>query len=247
MPKNRKIAIIAVILALITAIFIQLLPKERQITDLERISLNKYSDNVMSYMEEIDITAKSDEEKLKEDGKLDNISLDRYIAYALEYSYGEDNKTSLSVKEIKKIIKKIFDIDLNTEKLNTIGITPLLLDKHVDHDIVSKVYSIRKDGFNSRDIAAIPVAKYIQKSIKADKNDYIITYDKYYIKNPHDAVGHASGNTSNVSEYLEGKGHVSAIKNIINESNADSIGSVEKETTIRVTVKDDKLIITSIH
>ena len=241
----RIVLVLAIIIIAIISIIKINEPKPRELNSLERIAIAPFIEDVTSHLEEIDFVA--DGEDSTKETPLSEISLDRYIAYALEYSYDKDETTELSVKEIKKLIAKLFDVSLDTEKLNEVGITPLLLDKHVDHEPVGKKYSIRKTGFTKQEIAGTSLAKYIQTDIHAEQDDYVVTFDKYTIKNPHDAITHSeNGDYSGVNDYLEGKGHSSAIKKLVTAENAASVGPVEKQTTIHIIVKDDKLIVKSI-
>ena len=242
MTNKRKLIIAAIALVAITAIvlLICLIPKERELTELERVTLKDQSSTIMRYMEEIDVTTDG-AEALPE--KLSDIGYDRYIAYALEYSHGEEGKDNLSAEDIKKIIESKFDVELDIEKIKTTGLTPILLNKNVNHDISQGSYSIQKDGFSKRDIAAIPIDVYLEKETKVDGKNYAISYEKYTIKNPYDAVPYAADDASGINDYLNGKGKVTAIKQILNADNADKIATHKKSTTVKFSMKNDKILV----
>ncbi len=236
--SNYKLIIAGVIIvALLIALIINLIPKERAITTLEEKGIKDFSAKVMPYMDEIDLTNEGPGAD-----KLSDISTDRYIAYALEYSYNNNDKSELSATEIKDLIASIFDVELNEEKINSVGISPLLLDKHVGHEPVNMVYSIDKTNYTKRDIAAIPVSNYVLTSIKADKDDYVVTYDKFSVKNPYDALNNAKEDIPGINAYLNGNGKVAPVKAAIDGSFANK----DKETVVKMKTKDSKLTITSI-
>ncbi len=161
--KPRFIAGLILIAILFSAIATIFIPKQNEfpVSELERIALKEYSAKYANYLEEIDRTGDADKDN-QNNPIINNFPLDRYIAYALEYSYNENDKSELTVKEIKKFLESVFDAEFKEEEINNVGISPLLLDKNVNHDPVSKVYSIQKTT-DKRQIAAIPITKYIRK------------------------------------------------------------------------------------
>ena len=238
------VLLIAIIAGAIATIFI---PKQTEspLSELERISLEERSAKVVNYLEEIDKLDEFDKDN-EQNPLVGEYPLDRYITYALEYSYNENDKSELSVKEIKKILSNTFDFEFNEEAINNVGVTPLLLDKNVNHDPSTKTYSIKKD-FDKRQIAAIPVSKYIVKDSYAnkDKSVYTIIYDKYAVKSPYDILPHIDG--SDTKDYLEGKGKIAAFKDAITAENAKEITNPEKETTVEYVLKEGKLLIKAIR
>lgn len=245
---ERKNIIIAVLLVAVAALGINAyMPKQRQITELEQAAVDSFSSDIMNYMEEIDITAKDEEEKLKQDVSLSDISLDRYIAFALQYSVDKNDKYELTTKEIKNLVKKIFDVELDTDKINKVGVSPLLLDKHIDHEPVGQIYSLRKEIKSKQKIANTPIAKYIQRNTELSGDDYVVTFDKYVAKNPYDVLPHSNQSNIKTKAYLDGEGKINDFKKLINADNADKVGAKEKQTIIKLTVKNGKLIIKSVY
>lgn len=245
---ERKNIIIAVLLVAVAALGINAyMPKQRQITELEQAAVDSFSSDIMNYMEEIDITTKDEEEKLKQDVSLSDISLDRYIAFALQYSVDKNDKYELTTKEIKNLVKKIFDVELDTDKINKVGVSPLLLDKHIDHEPVGQIYSLRKEVKSKQEIANTPIAKYIQRNTELSGDDYVVTFDKYVAKNPYDVLPHSNQSNIKTKAYLDGEGKINDFKKLINADNADKVGVKEKQTIIKLTVKNGKLIIKSVY
>ena len=243
-PRNIiSLALVAIIIVA-GAIIFSSKQTEFPLSELERISLEERSAKTANYLEEIDNSEESSKDAAH-NPIVNNFPLDRYIAFALEYNYNENDKTELTVKEIKKFLESVFDGEFNEKDINSVGISPLLLDKNVSHDPVGKTYSIKKD-LNKRQIADIPISKYIIKNsfTNKDKSVYTIVYDKYTAKSPYDILPHIDG--ANTKDYLEGKGKVTSFKNAINSDNAKSITNPEKETVVEYVLKDGKLLIKSI-
>ena len=235
-PK-LAIACVLVLAAAITAIIvIKNQPTEFPVSNLERITLEERTATTVNYLEEID----------RKDESANEQSLDRYIAYALEYSYNENDKASLTATEIKDFLETVFDKEFKADEINGVGISPLLLDKNVHHDPVSQIYTLNPHT-DKRIIADIPVTKYIATKIYTNKEKtvYTITYDKYTAKSPYDVLPHLGGGTG-VKDYLDGKGKIKSIKDAITDDGAKEITTPEKQTIIEFVLKDKKLLIKSI-
>lgn len=238
-PRLAIIVAVLLIAAIAGIIIVKSQPTEFPLSSLESLALTERTETAINYLEEID----------KGSETFDNLSdypLDRFVAFALEYNYNENDKTEISAKQIKKLVESIFDITLKTEDINNVGISPLLLDKNVTHDPVGKVYTINPPT-DKRIIADIPITKYIENKTftNKDKTAYTIIYDKYTAKSPYDVIPHASG--EGVKDYLEGKGKIKSIKNTITKDNATEIVAPAKQTTITYVVKNGKILIKSIH
>jgi hypothetical protein len=242
----RNIIGLALAAIIIVAGVIIFSPKQTEfpLSELERISLEERSAKAANYLEELDRNEGIDK-NAAHNPIVNDYPLDRYIAFALEYNYNENDKTELTVKEIKKFLESVFDAEFKEEEINNVGISPLLLDKNVNHDPVGKVYSIQKTT-DKRQIAAIPITKYIRKNTYTNKEKtvYTIVYDKYTAKSPYDVLPHID--SANTKDYLEGKGKITTFKNAITAESAKEITQPEKETSVEYIVKDGKLIIKSI-
>ena len=249
MKNTRKIIIAAVLAILAIFIIATVFRKpERQLTVLERNAIKEFSDKAMAHMEEIDFDTSNVDQDNKSNPIINGYPLDRYIAYALEYSYEYKDKSELSVKDVKKTIASIFDVKLDEKQINNVGVSPYLLDKHIDHEPVAQKYSIRKD-FDKRQIADIKITKYILGEMKVNEDStlYTVTYNKYTAKSPYDVLPHSTGSNAGVNDYLNGKGKISSVKALITPENAESITGVEKQTTVEYIIKDDQLRIKSIQ
>ena len=210
---------------------------------LEKDILKEDSTTIMSYMDTIENT-KSD----AEDG------LDQYILYALEYSYNENDKSSLNCEEIKNLIESKFDVELSKDKLNAVGITPLLLDNSVMHNPEEQVYSMDRENITQRQIADIPIIFYNEKSTKKIGGKYIVKYEKVTIKNPYEILNYYSDlnneainneakdkkknkkqeeiktyDTTKIMNYLTAKGKIKDVKAAVNDEIIKKEGKVSKK------------------
>ena len=248
--KKKKLMImlgvLLVVILLTTIILLIELRKSKQISNLEEIKINETSKTTMLFMEEIE-TSKD---------------LDRYISYALEYSYNIDDKDTLTTKEIKDFIEKRFNVTLGEEELNNIGVTPYLLDKSIGHNPEEKTYRIDKSGITQPMIAKIPVVKYEINSMKKKKNKFIVTYDKYVVANPYEILNYYNDSAMNIPEdqkenyqpydtsaiynYLTCKGKITTLKDAITKDNIEKIGKIDKQLEVTYIIKDDNLVIENI-
>ena len=239
--KKKQLLIILGVLLVVVLLVILLIIKTTKLSKFERIKIEDTSKDVMLFYEEID------------NKEIDGT--DGYIAYALEYSYNVNDKKELTTKEIKELIESKFNIELNEDKLNDVGITPYLLKKNISHDPSEKKYSIDKSILTQQDIAEIPVIKYDITKIDKKGKKYVVTYDKYIVKNPYEIMNYYSDlnvqseeeettyNTNDIYNYLTCKGKVTSVKDAINKDNIEKVGKVEKQITITYIIKDDKLLI----
>ena len=242
-PKLAIAIGIVLILAIASIIAIKTIPTEYPLSELESLAMEERTGKIINYLEEIDGNTKSTETNNPD---VNAIPLDQYIAYALEYSYNENDQPELSAKKIKKFLESTFDISFKTEDINSVGISPLLLDKNVNHDPVSQIYTLNPST-DKRIIADIPVTKYFLKEIHTnkDKTIYTATYDKYTAKSPYDILPHLES-MEGVNDYLNGNGKIKSLKDSITKSAAEKLGEPVKETTIEFVLKDKKLLIKSI-
>ena len=240
-PKLAIAIGIVLVLAIASIIIIKSIPTEYPLSELEAIALDEKTQKAINYLEEID----TGDEVNRNGNNILDYPLDRYIAFALEYNYNENNKTDITVKEIEQLLESIFDADFKTEDINNVGISPRLLDKNVTHDPVGQVYTI-KPQTNKRIIADIPVTKYIEnkKYANRDKTIYTTIYDKYTAKSPYDIIPHTNG--EGVKDYLEGKGRIISLKKVVDKEAAEKITQPAKQTTIEYVIKDSKILIKSI-
>ncbi len=234
------------LILIILVLFIMLIGlfNRNKMTDLETSLLSEQNKTTMIYMDSIDVSKKE---------------LDSYILYVLEYSYNENDKNSLKCSEIKTLIKELFDKDVTEEELNAVGVTPLLLDNKVGHNIEEKTFIIDKSDLTQRSIANIPIVVYQQKKAKKRGFNYIVEYNKVTISNPYEILNYYNDlstsepdkepyDTTKIMNYLTAKGKIKDIKRAVNDEIIEKVGKQdEKKTIITYKLVGAKFIIVDIQ
>ena len=172
MKKIITISIISavVLISVITSVIL-LSSKSKNLTDLEESIIKDVSNKTMLYMETV-------EGYTKEDG-------DVYIAYALMYSYNENDKATLTIDEIESIVKEVFNVKLDKEKLTSGVMTPVLSDNFITYDNEKEEYTINVSEKSYTDIATTEIPVYVYESASKKKDKFIVTYKKYVVSNPY--------------------------------------------------------------
>ena len=102
--KDKKVKLITLgvlILILLVLAICFIIRNNHKLTKLEEIKINEISDKYMNYMDDVEDTTSKDN--------------DRYILYALDYSYYELDKNTLTTGELRKLINSIFNIDIKEQ------------------------------------------------------------------------------------------------------------------------------------
>ena len=237
--KNKHLFIVLGVLLIVLLLVILLIIKTTKLSKIEKIKIEDTSSDIMLFYEEIDNKEVND--------------TDGYIAYALEYSYNVNDKSELTTKEIKELIESKFNIKLEEDKINDVGITPYLLKKNISHDPSEKKYSIDKSILTQQDIASIPITKYEITNIKKKGKKYIVTYDKYVVKNPYEIMNYYSDlnvqseeeettyDTSEILNYLTCKGKITSVKKILTKDDLETLAKKEKSIEIKYILVDGNL------
>ena len=91
--KYRKVflGVIAALFLIIAIIII--VSNSSKLSSIEERELRKNSEIVMGYMEEIENVKKTE--------------LSSYVIYAMEYNYNENDKTSLTLSKMKKLLEGV--------------------------------------------------------------------------------------------------------------------------------------------
>ncbi|MBO5475965.1 MAG: hypothetical protein J5982_05675 [Bacilli bacterium] len=238
MNKKSKIILISIlgVLILLVIILLVLLLSSNKIRELEKIKIEEVSKDTLKYLEDYNISEKK---------------YDKYILYALEYSYNENGITELSYEEIIEIVSKRFNVEIKPEILDSMGITELLVENFVTINNEGKYELIRKHMTQSY-IAEIPVVEYKIDKIKRKDKKYIVTYDKYVINNAYDVLNYYSQNkpdydTTKIYNYLTCKGLLKDVKETITDEVLENIGKKEKGIKVTYIIDNDNLLVDKIE
>ena len=109
----------------------------------------------------------------------------KYINFAAEYLYNENNKEEFSLKDVLDVINDTFDINYGDEDLSKIGVSSRMLDKNIVYDNTSSLFKYKQNK-TQIDIANTPIIKYELKKIKKiSKKKFEVTLEKYVVENPY--------------------------------------------------------------
>lgn len=189
-----------------------------------------------------------------EDLLLDSKKVDKYIIFALDYSYDKDSKTSLTIDELYEFLSNKFTKKFNKEDIENIGVTPLMVDRSIIYEPDKKCYTINKINNNAQDIAKTPVKYFkLNKISKSSKKKYKITYTTYTIEDPYKMLNYyIDNNDKNVDitpirNYLMGASKISSFKNSVIPEDVKHYGKKGKKVSVTFVVKDDNIRISNIR
>jgi len=211
---------------------------EKKLTKLEKIKIEETCNKISNYLDEI---------YMYEDDS------GKYINFAAEYLYNENNKEDFSLKEVLDVINDTFDIDYGDEELSKIGISSRMLDKNIVYDNTSNLFKYKQNK-TQIDIANTEIVKYELKKIKKiNKKKFEVTLEKYVVENPYEILNYYNDynmnqsdsskriNTDDIVKYLKGKENVKVIKDLINKDNIEIFGKIDGSIKITFVIEDNKL------
>ncbi len=240
MDKKKRYIVVGAFFIIVLLIVLSSCSKP---TTLEEKSIKDVSKRVMPYMDRIENSKES--------------KLNKYVYYALEYAYNENNKTELTVNEVKKIILDVFNYDASSKKLKNVVISPEMMQNYITYDFVTEKYRIDKSQITQSEIAKKKLTFYEIDSIKKISSEHFkVTYDKYVVTNPYEILNYYSdlNNKKNskkkyditpIYNYLVAKGKEKDIKNYVIGANFERFAKKKGELKVDYVVKNNKLVIDS--
>ena len=244
--KDKKKRNILIGLLLVVVLLIVLFGCNR-LTSLEEKTIKDVSKKVMPYMDRIENSKEKDK-------------LGKYVYYAVEYAYNEQDKTEVTVDEIKKIIRETFNYKINDKKVREMPLTNEMLQNGITYDFEKETFINDKSGVTQSDIANKKLVFYeISDITKKSSDKFKVKYDKYVVTNPYEILNYYSDlNTKNegkknkktyditpIFNYLTAKGKEKDIKNYVIGSNFDKFAKKKGEFIVNYIVKDDEILIDS--
>lgn len=264
--KKNKVAVILAILVIIAGILLIIFKGNKKeealpLSSVEQLKLREISNDIIPYLEEV------------EDN--DSTEIDRYIIFALEYAYDKENKDTLTLTEMKDLINSKFNVDITEEQLETLGITPLMLDKSITFDMLQDSYHINKFKLSNQDVAALKIVTYLEQDMKKISNtEFSITYKKAIVTNPYEILNYYTDlnnkstapqinentgeiiekteepiiyDTTEINKYLRGEEKVSTIKKYITNDNISKVGEDAGTIEVIYVVEGDHILINKIN
>ena len=218
-----------VIAILVVTILLIMLLSGNKISILEEETLKSYSNKMINYIEK----GTKDED---------------YIISAVKYYYNEENKTSISLKEVSKYIKENYNKKISEKEMKNIGISEKLMKEKIMIDIEKSQYNYRNEK-TLQDIANTKIYTYKIKEInKLSENKYEIEYQKYVIENPYEVLNYYQGkkDITKINNYIMGKGTTKEFLESINEKDLSKFAKKKNQVTVEYEVINRSLTISKI-
>jgi hypothetical protein len=246
--KNNmdKVIIFGVVFVLLIGILIYYLIT-RSVSKIEENKLKEKSNDLITYIEDISLS------KSKE--------IDKYIIFALDYSYNVNAKNKMTSEEISDFLSKNFTKKISAEDIKKMGVSPLMLERDITYDSSDDSYKLNNPNKSAKKIAETEIVYYkIEKIRKFNTKKYTITYRKYIIEDPYKMLNYYIDNNSSdkkgevvdytiIRNYLMGSGKILDVKNFIREHEKDLKKYAKKKGKLKVTYvskNGDNLLISSI-
>ena len=251
LTKNVGVTVL-VSLSLIFVIFtFTYLFNSRNVSSIEEKEIKNSSSELMYYIDDITLS------KSKE--------IDKYILFALDYTYNTTGKDSMTVTELNDFFKDHFTKKFTEESIKNIGITPMLLEKNVTYDVTTNAYKLNNVKKDNATIAETPITYYkLEGIVKINKRKYRATYRTYTIENPYDMLNYYLEKNSKVEgvekdgvytydlkditpirNYLSGSSKIGSLKKSI-DSDVSKYAKKGKKLKVTYTIKNDKILIDKI-
>lgn len=239
--KNNmdKVVIFGVVFVLLIGILIYFLIT-RSVSKIEENKIREKSDNLINYINDIS------DNKSKE--------VDKYIIFALDYSYNVNSKNKMTSEEISDFLSKNFTKKFSADDVKKMGISPSMLDRNITYDSADDSYKLNNPNKSASIIAKTEIVYYKLKKIrKFNSKKYTVTYTKYIIEDPYKFMNYYIDNNSAdytvIKNYLMGSGKILDVYSFIREHEKDLKNYAKKKGSLKVTYvakNGDNLLISSI-
>lgn len=256
--RYRKVFICSLVALFAVMSLVVIVINSQKLSSIEKRELNKNSEIVMSYMEEVENAKK--------------IGLSSYVIYAMEYNYNENDSTVLTVKKMVTILESVFNRKFSVKEIEKLGITPDMLDKNISYDPGTKKFSIDKSSYSYADIAQTKIVTYQLQNIKKNgKNRFTAIYEKYVVSNPYEVLNYYDAlnnnydesknsknkkkeikitqkryDTTDIFNYLTGKEKLKVMKTYITNENVSKFGKSKGTVVVKYVIDEDKILIKQI-
>ncbi len=256
LKNNIGVVVISGIVFIILVGIIVYLLIARSVSKIEENKIKQKSEELVNYIEDISLS------KSKE--------IDKYIIFALDYSYNVNSKDKMTCNEISSFLSENFSKKISTEDIKNIGVTPNMLERNITYNNTDDSYKLNNPNKDAKTIAETEIVYYkLEKIRKFNKKKYVVTYRKYIIEDPYKMLNYyLESNLDNpdndkkkkekdkeiidptiIRNYLMGSGKISDIKHFIKDHESDLKKYAKKKGTLKITylAKDnDSLVIDKI-
>lgn len=241
---SNKSIIISCVVILFIIIFLVILLNTNKMTKLEKLKIEEKSNEISNYFDEL---VGSDD-----DGK--------YINFAIEYLYNNNNSNSFVAQDLADVINDNFNLNYSSDDVIKIGITSSMHSKEIMFDTASGSYTYLNKKTNF-DISNTKINYFvIDKISKKGKNKFTVVYNKYVIDNPYDIynyynnlinVEHTEVENSivemdRIKNYLKGNEKIGYIKDVVRNEKGTTFGKKNGKISITYVIKNGKLLISNV-
>lgn len=243
--QKYKLQLIIIILAII--VILQFISSGKT-TFLEKKYIENKSNSIMPYIANIEKSTDKD--------------LDKYIIYAVEYNYNENNQKNVSLKTVVDTINNIFNKKVTEEKIIKVGITPSMIDAHIGYDSEKNEFVSYVDRKTYNDIAETKINIYIIDTIKkCNDSKFKVAYKKYIVNNPYDILNYYDSqnnllkkdrrqnktvDTTDMLDYLTGKGNLKTIQKYFKADEVKEFAKAKGKVVVTYTYENEILKINEI-
>ena len=234
------LAIIAMAFLSIVVIFAIKHFSTRKLTELEAVSFNEKTADVVNFLELFEKTSDDSEADMKA-----NI-----ISFALQLNYADTGEFTLSAKKIQNIIDSHISTDLNVSNQVDEDFIQVLVRHNIFYTQETSEFELLNPYSNKRAIAKMPIQKYILKDVSLKDNQYIAIYEKYVIEDPYQALARTSQDDiqgkHSINAYLDGRGTPLSIKEVITNENIQDIAKPDREVEAIYALSNDSILLQEI-
>ena len=262
--KKKIIIIGAIVLALTLIITTVILfnKNSKKLSEIEEIKLKEVSKDLENYLYNLEGNNYSPTEK--------------NIFFTLDYKYNEEDKDKLKAEEIKEFVESKINTTLEVNELNSIGVSPNMLEKNISFDHMENEFFMNKKNTTMAQIAETPIYKYqLNDMKKKNRTTFVLTYTKYKINDPYEILNYYNDinneytNNSNVVgedgtivqvetdfepydtdiilNYLKGNEKVSVLSVYLTEDLLKAKAEDKGTITITYILKDGKILLDKIE
>ena len=253
LEKNLGVVMLGILILIFLVFTLIYFIGTRRVSSIEEKLLKEKSKNLVNYIDDITLS-KSDK-------------VDKYIIFALDYSYNVNSKNELTYKEIYDFLKENFTKKFTEEEIKNCGVTSEMLERNITQNNLKESYTMNIVKNDAETISKTKIVYYkLEKIRKINKNKYRMYYRQYTIENPYDMLNfyleknmNAEGKEDELGEYkydlyditpirnyLMGNGKIADVKNNIIDSDISKYAKKGKKIKITYTISDDKLLINKI-
>lgn len=263
MNKKKMLIIGGIILAVIAvvALVLFLVFRTHKVTKLEEMKIRENSNEVISYVYNIT------------DNDFDD--LEKYLLYAIDYYRYEKGNNSVSMNDITKIIKEVFNKEYSEDDILKLGITSEMVNRNIMYDYQMNSFNISNDKITKKEIADTELKFYKIDEIRKRGSKYFVTYTEYTIDNPYKILNYYNDlteeersnsivyndkgevvvveapvdpyETSDIIDYLNGSKSRKVLYDYISDELLTKVGETTNKLKVTYVINGEKIIIDKIE